>query len=91
MNETVKCRIEQIKRGEVPEGYKKTKVGIVPEEWEIKQLSQVLKKQTRKNTDNSIHNVLTNSATQGIISQRDYFDKLHSAAPNGRWCGASGR
>lgn len=71
----IKRRIEQIKRGEVPKGYKKTKVGIVPEEWEIKQLSQVLKKQTRKNTDNSIHNVLTNSATQGIISQRDYFDK----------------
>ncbi|MCI6923697.1 MAG: restriction endonuclease subunit S [Oscillospiraceae bacterium] len=75
MNEVVKHRIEQIKQGEVPSGYKKTKVGIVPEEWEVKQLSQVLNKQTRKNIDNSIHNVLTNSATQGIISQSDYFDK----------------
>ena len=36
MNETIKHRIEQICRGEVPKGYKKTKVGIVPEEWEEK-------------------------------------------------------
>lgn len=34
MNEVVKRRIEQIKRGEVPTGYKKTKAGIVPGDWE---------------------------------------------------------
>ena len=33
MNQEIKTRIEQIKRGEVPQGYKKTKVGIVPSEW----------------------------------------------------------
>ena len=57
----IKQRIEQIKNGEIPEGYKRTKAGIIPEKWEIKKLSDVLKKQTQKNTDNEIQNVLTNS------------------------------
>ena len=33
MREEIKQRIEQIRSGEVPEGYKKTKVGIVPSAW----------------------------------------------------------
>ena len=33
MNQTIKTRIEQIGRGEVPEGYKKTKAGIMPDAW----------------------------------------------------------
>lgn len=33
MNLTIKARIESIRRGEVPEGYKRTKIGIVPNEW----------------------------------------------------------
>ena len=30
-----------INRGEVPEGYKKTKVGIIPEDWEVKRLGEI--------------------------------------------------
>lgn len=75
MTPEIKQRIEQIKNGEIPEGYKRTKAGIIPEKWEIKKLSDVLKKQTQKNTDNEIQNVLTNSATQGIVCQTEYFDK----------------
>lgn len=38
----IKTRIEMINRGEVPEGYKKTKVGgIIPEDWELKRLKEV--------------------------------------------------
>lgn len=40
MNQEIKTRIEQIKRGEVPQGYKKTKVGIVPSEWKRKSLKK---------------------------------------------------
>ena len=75
MQTIIKQRIEQIKNGEIPEGYKRTKAGIIPEKWEIKKLSDVLKKQTQKNTNNEIQNVLTNSATQGIVCQTEYFDK----------------
>ena len=33
MTPQIKQRIEQIRRGEVPSGYKKTKGGIVPSAW----------------------------------------------------------
>ena len=38
MNPTIKARIEKIKNGEVPEGYKRTKVGIMPNEWSVEPL-----------------------------------------------------
>lgn len=41
MRKEIKERIEMINRGEVPEGYKKTKVGIIPKEWEVKKMSTV--------------------------------------------------
>ena len=41
MTEEIKQRIETIKAGKVPDGYKRTVVGIVPNEWEEKRLKQV--------------------------------------------------
>ena len=31
----IKQRIEQIKAGQVPDGYKSTKNGVIPAEWNI--------------------------------------------------------
>ncbi|MBQ9907518.1 MAG: restriction endonuclease subunit S [Oscillospiraceae bacterium] len=42
MNNETRKRIESINNGTAPAGYKKTKVGIVPEEWKTKALGQVL-------------------------------------------------
>ncbi len=44
----IKKRIEQIQKGVAPKGYKKTKVGIVPNEWDIKQLEHILKQVERR-------------------------------------------
>lgn len=44
-------------------------------DWEEIELGKLSKKSTVKNKDNSVSAVLTNSATQGIISQADYFDR----------------
>lgn len=41
MNPEIKQRIEQIRRGEVPEGYKKDIVGIIPDSWEPKKLKDI--------------------------------------------------
>lgn len=41
MLKEIKKRIEQIKAGQVPEGYKRTEVGIVPEEWVEKQIGEL--------------------------------------------------
>ena len=43
-------------------------------EWEIKLLKDIALKKNEKNQDNKINQVLTNSATQGIVKQDDYFD-----------------
>jgi type I restriction enzyme S subunit len=40
LNDELKKKIDMINRGEVPEGYKKTKVGIIPEDWEVKKLGE---------------------------------------------------
>ena len=45
------------------------------EEWEEKKLGEIAEKRIKKNTDNKINNVFTNSAVNGIVNQRDFFDK----------------
>lgn len=74
MNPTIKARIESIRRGEVPEGYKQTKIGIVPKEWCEERLKHYFKRLTRKNSEKN-QNVLTISAQYGLISQEDFFNK----------------
>ena len=44
-------------------------------EWEEKPLNEIASKRSGKNKDGSISEVLTNSATQGIIKQSDYFER----------------
>ena len=41
MNQEIKERVEKIRKGEVPDGYKETKVGIIPEEWNNNKLSEL--------------------------------------------------
>ena len=45
------------------------------EPWQSILLSSVFAKNTQKNTDGRITNVICNSAKQGLIPQREYFDK----------------
>lgn len=47
MNEETKNRITDINNGIIPEGYKKTKVGIVPVGWEIVKLSDIMHNEQR--------------------------------------------
>lgn len=43
MREDIRERIEMIKRGEVPEGYKRTKLGIIPDDWEVKRVKETVR------------------------------------------------
>jgi type I restriction enzyme, S subunit len=45
------------------------------EEWEEKKLSDLSSKVNKKNKDNSISNVLTDSAESGVVDQQSFFDK----------------
>jgi len=59
----------------VPPGYKRTKVGVIPEEWEVVKLGDIASRSTQKNVENIIDVVFSNSALDGIVMQNDYFDK----------------
>lgn len=51
MTEEIQKRIEAIKAGKVPDGYKKSIVGIVPSEWQEKRLSGLLRFQNGVNAE----------------------------------------
>ncbi|HBM98549.1 MAG TPA: hypothetical protein DD413_03910 [Ruminococcus sp.] len=82
MNKEINERIETIKKGNVPDGYKRTRMGIIPNEWREVQLRDIAKAVTKKNIDNSITVTFTNSATKGVIKQTDYFEKQISNSEN---------
>ena len=54
MTPQIKQRIDQIQRGEVPEGYKRTKVGIVPEEWDVPKAKEVFESISDKKHDGTL-------------------------------------
>ena len=58
----------------INEGYKQTKVGVIPEEWEVVRFDNIFERVRRKNTTNNT-NVLTISAQHGLINQEDFFNK----------------
>ncbi|MBD1883218.1 restriction endonuclease subunit S [Microcoleus vaginatus] len=51
-------------------------------DWQKKKLGEIASRQVKKNLDESITRVLTNSAVQGVIDQQDYFDKDIANADN---------
>lgn len=74
MTEEIKQRIETIKAGKVPDGYKRTVVGIVPNEWENKRLSELLKFQNGVNADKEKYNSgIKMISVMDILSNRPIF------------------
>ena len=62
----------------VPEGYQETKLGIIPNDWEVKTFQSIFERVTRKNIVNN-QNVLTISAQHGLVNQEDFFNKSVSS------------
>ena len=81
MTPQIKQRIKQILRGEVPEGYKKAKVGIVPEEWNYEKLGKHLIQYHEISKYNNQYPVLT-SSRKGIFLQADYYNREVASEDN---------
>ncbi|NRB60305.1 MAG: restriction endonuclease subunit S [Winogradskyella sp.] len=75
-----KALLEQYKKGVMQQIFKqeirfKDEDGNAFPEWETLPLKKVFSRSKDKNKNDKISLVLTNSATQGIVSQNAYFDK----------------
>ncbi|MDR2759735.1 MAG: hypothetical protein LBB78_10190 [Spirochaetaceae bacterium] len=74
MKAVIRKRIEAVRRGEVPEGYN-AHFGTSPKSWKRFKLNEICEKFTRKNTDNIIKTVFSNSAVDGVVLQSNFFEK----------------
>ena len=81
MTPQIEQRIEQIRRGEVPEGYKKTKVGIIPVEWKENELGKYISEYRELSNDISQYPVYS-SSRKGLLLQSEYYDNRESVETN---------
>lgn len=82
MKPETKQRIEQIKAGQVPAGYKKTKVGIVPTGWVESKLSHYLTVNNDKNEDLEYgkEDVFSISGELGVVNQIELLGRSYAGA-----------
>ena len=74
INPAIKQQIDEIRNGTIPRGYKSSVV-FIPNEWNVIPLREIVAKVNDLNSGNKITEVFSNSAANGVISQRDYFEK----------------
>ena len=70
MTEEIKARIESIQKGEVPDGYKRTRAGIMPIDWPETFAKDVFKSYTNK-SHNGAYEVLSATQDRGIIPRKE--------------------
>lgn len=81
MTPEVKERIEQIRHGIVPEGYQKTKIGIIPNDWRAGYVGECIEEY--KELSNDIENIpVFSSSRKGLIPQSDYYDQKEAVETN---------
>lgn len=81
MNPTIKARIESIRRGEVPEGYKRTKAGIVPNEWNVESLKSHLIEYRHLSNDIDKFDIYS-SSRNGLMLQSAYYSQKTATQTN---------
>ena len=64
------------------EKYPKLRFPGFTEPWRTTQLCKLFQKNTQKNSSGAVTNVISNSAKNGLIPQKDYFDKDIANADN---------
>ena len=81
MTPEIQQRIEQIRRGEIPPGYKYTKAGIMPDDWSIVSVGSCVKEY--KKLSNDVKSIpVYSSSRRGLIPQSEYYDKKEAAETN---------
>lgn len=81
MTPEVRDRIDQIRHGNVPEGYKKTESGIIPNEWRVGQVSECIEEYKLLSNDIA-HIPVYSSSRKGLIPQSDYYEQKEAVETN---------
>lgn len=81
MTPEVRDRIDQIRQGIVPEGYKKTESGIIPNEWRVEQVSKCIEEYKFFSNDIS-HIPVYSSSRKGLVPQSDYYNQREAVETN---------
>lgn len=77
MKPEIKQRIEQVHRGEVPEGYKKGKLGIVPEEWNETSFSTLFTSTSDYADDLDTYPLYSLTIEDGITPKTERYERSH--------------
>lgn len=77
MTTEIKQRIEQINRGEVPEGYKKGKLSIVPTEWNPLKFSTLFTSTSDYTSNLNEYPLYSLTIKDGITAKTDRYERSH--------------
>ena len=74
MTPEIEKRIKAVQAGRVPAGYKRTKVGIVPKEWDVQSFGEISFKTGRKKKKEEDYPVYSINNQKGFCSQAEQFE-----------------
>ena len=81
MNEIIKERLALIQSGTVPQGYKKTKFGIYPENWTLTCMGNCIREY--REISNNIQEIpVYSSSRNGLLPQSEYYDGKEATQTN---------
>ena len=77
MKPEIKTRLAQIQAGEIPKGYKKGKLGIVPEDWEEINFSDLFTSTSEYTDDLEKYPLYSLTIEDGITAKTERYDRSH--------------
>ena len=77
MNEETKKRIADVNNGIIPDGYKKTKVGIVPAEWENTVFSNIFEEKNERTDDFEKYPLYSLTIENGVVPKSERYERGH--------------
>ena len=77
MTPEVRDRIEQIRHGNVPDGYKKGKLGIVPKEWDEVPFSALFTSTSQYTDDLAQYPLYSLTIEDGITAKTERYERSH--------------
>lgn len=75
MRESIKKRIDAVRSGEVPEGYKKAYPYIIPDDWHVVKLGTICARTSRPNRDGKERPAYSINNKKGFIPQNEQFEE----------------